>query len=159
MIDRDLERLLDSAVDSALPAYLAEPAPGLADRVVVRLDRRRLRWPPLLGAVAAAALLALVWWPREAVKQPQAPIQPALRQAVLQQAAPPLLVLAKPAIRRRMVKTAALAARITPQERRLAEFVRWYPELARQVLPAEPQGFVEPLSAPEPVLIRPLGTE
>jgi hypothetical protein len=60
----DLDRLLDDAI----AGYVTEPAPGLERRVLARLSRRR--WWPAVGFVAAAAGLALVWFPPRQVEKP-----------------------------------------------------------------------------------------
>jgi hypothetical protein len=153
------ERELDLLIDSALPAYVAEPTPGLADRVVARARRRRIGWLPVAGAVAAAALFAFAWWPRPAaVPAPTnvtaSRIQPSLTNAAPRAKEGESVVLRRP--RRAVSPPPVRPVPIRPEELRLALFVAQYPELAQRILTTESQGPVEPLSEPEPIEIQPL---
>lgn len=151
MTDRDLEQI----IDAALPAYVTEPAPGLAERlterVVARASRRGLPWWPVAIAAAAAACCTIAW--RHVAPVKQAPPKVAVMQA---KRPVPVVLPSKSVAFPQRTRPAARPIGASPQELRLAQFVAQHPDLAQQVLSAEDQGPVQPLSAPEPIEIQPL---
>lgn len=143
---------LDELIGRSAASYAGEPPPGLAGRVLAR-TRRPSRWWPVAVAAIAAAVLAVLWMPLDlsvppqpllVVSTPAVPILPAVRQ------------LKGPAVR----STPARSTPLSPQERRLRDFVLSYPELANQVLVEGQKRMSEPLEiAPlttQPIVIEPL---
>lgn len=142
MTDPQLEQLLDNA----LASYGGEPAPGLEQRVLRRLHKHP-RWP--WAALAAAALLLLI------ASRPQPAIQPHTPPPTIAKlAAPPAALPLARAPQAKIVQRTKVPAGIplSPQERRLVDFVRNYPELARQSLSQSAE-----LS--QPLVLQPLFTE
>lgn len=160
MTEFELDRLIDRSVAS----YAGEPASGLAGRVLAR-TRRPLRWWPVAVAAIAAALLAVVWMPLD-LAVPSAPLPLASMPAVPVLPGVPVLpvvrpvlaqpVSGRPAARRTPVRRLGLS----PQERRLRDFVQTYPELAKEALVEDAKRLNEPLEiAPltiQPIVIDPL---
>lgn len=165
MNEQDLDRLLNES----LATYVAEPAPGLEQRVR-RSVWRRAYGRPLLGVLTVAATLLVVFGPpgvREqrgpdvpfvARTRPMAPLEERQRvpQVVLPSAPEP-----SAQTRTRPVGKNRAADRVplSRKERELLEFASHYPQLVQQLV-EKPAAKDEPLAVlpmeVQPLVIAPL---
>ncbi len=165
MNGQDLDRLLNES----LATYVAEPAPGLEQRVR-RSVWRRAYGRPLLGVLAVAATLLVVFWPpgvREqrgpdvpfvARARPVAPLEERQRipQPVLPSAPEPSAQTpARLVIKNRPPDRVPMSRK----ERELMEFASHYPQLVQQLI-EKPAAKDEPLAVVpmevQPLVIAPL---
>ena len=154
------ERELDQIIDGALESYLADPVPGLDQRIAARAGQRARPtsgyWLPG-GVAAVAAVLAVIWMSWSAPLPTSTFPMPA--PAML---APPVLARtvstpAAPQLRRPIVMpvTQPPGVPMSPEERQLLEFAAAHPELLQQVLADTSPQFSGPLRV-EPIVIKPL---
>ena len=155
------ERELDQIIDGALESYVADPVPGLDQRIAARAGQQARPtsgyWLPG-GVAAAAAVLAVMWMPWSTPLPMPAP--PVLARTGSTPSASTVPVLARPAARqvRRptvMPVTQPPGVPMSSEERQLLEFAVSHPELLQQVLADTPPQFGGPLSV-EPIVIKPL---
>ncbi len=165
MNEQDLDRLLNES----LATYVAEPAPGLEQRVR-RSVWRRAYGRPLLGVLAVAATLLMAFWPQGAREkrlpelpvlagnQPAAPVEksPHVVRPTLSPAPMPVV---RSAGRRPVQSAPPVSVPLSPKERELMEFASHYPQLVQQLV-EKPAATDEPLTvAPvemQPLVIAPL---
>ena len=155
------ERELDQIIDGALESYLADPLPGLDQRIAARAGQwaRPTSGYWLLGGVAtAAAVLAVMWLPWSTPLPMPAP--PVLARTGSTPSASTVPVLARPAARQvrrltAMPVTQPPGVPMSPEERQLLEFAASHPELLQQVLANASQQLSGPLRV-EPIVIKPL---
>ena len=154
------ERELDQIIDGALESYLADPVPGLDQRIAARAGQRARPtsgyWLPG-GVAAAAAVLAVMWMPWSApVPMPARPMpaSPVLAPPVLARVVitPPARQVRPPTV---MPVTQPPGVPMSPEERQLLEFAAAHPELLQQVLADTSPQFSGPLRV-EPIVIKPL---
>ena len=153
------ERELDQIIDGGLASYVADPVPGLERRVASRAGQgaRPTSGYWLLGGVAAAAVLAVMWMPQSA-GVPSAvvpmPAPPVIALTVSTPAAPVLPAALQ--VRRRAVTVAKpQGVPMSSEERQLLQLAQSHPELLQQVLTDAPTQLSVPLSI-EPIVIKPL---
>ena len=153
------ERELNRIIDGGLASYLADPVPGLDQRVQQAWTGQRTRpagvWLALAG-IAAAALLAVMWMPRADTPAPVlAPVLAPAQIAIHTPAVPvlPVLRMARPAVRTKASSSRGIP--MSEQERRLLRFAQSHPELMQQLFADAPLQIAEPLRI-EPIVIKPL---
>lgn len=151
------EREIDQLLDRAIGGYVAEPTPGLSERVLARCRRRR-SGPIATVAVAAAAAAMLISspWPSatQTVRVAPAPLVTQAAAVDVAPAATQLTLGARPGRRR---APAPRSVPISQQELQLLRFAQAYPELTRQAFVELPEQAREPLTV-EPIVIAPLET-
>ena len=151
------ERELDQIIDGALESYLADPVPGLDQRIAARVRPTSGYWLP--GGVAAVAAVLAVMWMSWSTPLPM-PAPPVLARTGSTPSASTVPVLARPAARpvRRptvMPVTQPPGVPMSSEERQLLEFAASHPELLQQVLANASQQLSGPLRV-EPIVIKPL---
>ena len=151
------ERELDQIIDGALESYVADPVPGLDERIAARARPTTGYWLP--GGVAAVAAVLAVMWMSWSAPLPM-PARPMPASLVLASTASTVTVLARPAapqLRRPIVMpvTQPPGVPMSPEERQLLEFAAAHPELLQQVLADTSPQFSGPLRV-EPIVIKPL---
>lgn len=149
------ERELNRIIDGGLASYLADPVPGLDQRVQQAWTGQRTRpagvWLALAG-IAAAALLAVMWMPRaDTPADIPAPAQIAIHTPAVPVL--PVLRMARPAVRTKASSSRGIP--MSEQERRLLRFAQSHPELMQQLFADAPLQIAEPLRI-EPIVIKPL---
>ena len=148
------ERELDQIIDRGLASYVADPALGFERRIASRAGQgtRPTSGYWLLGGVAAAAVLAVMWIPQRTVVPMPAP--PVIALTVSTPAAPVLPAALQ--VRRRAVTVAKpQGVPMSSEERQLLQLAQSHPELLQQVLTDAPTQLSVPLSI-EPIVIKPL---
>ena len=154
------ERELDQIIDGALESYVADPVPGLDERIAARVGQRARPtsgyWLPG-GVAAAAAVLAVMWMPWSApVPMPARPMpaSPVLAPPVLARVVitPPARQVRRPTA---MPVTQPPGVPMSSEERQLLELAAAHPELLQQVLADTSPQFSGPLRV-EPIVIKPL---
>ena len=136
------ERELDQIIDRGLASYVADPALGFERRIASRAGQgtRPTSGYWLLGGVAAAAVLAVMWIPQRTVVPMPAP--PVIALTVSTPAAPVLPVARR--VQRRAEIPVAQGVPMSDEERQLLQLAQLHPELL-QFTNAPTQLSVEPI--------------
>ena len=158
-------RDLDALIDSALPSYAGEPAPGLAGRVLRRWSGRRFGF---VWVAAAAAAVLVVFWSRPLVLAPPALVRASVAAPVV--GVHPALKgwAASGGVRRATTALTRATGRVTGtrprvvagagltrEERALLALARTHPELVERVFVEGQKRLSEPLQI-APIVIEPL---